>query len=330
MSDRTMAAQVFETTSLPVQICLAGLVVAAAVLLRLAFPEKTAGHDYASQKYWDGRYRHVPEDKHEWWEGSRRRRCCRRRRTLRLCRSLPPATPTRRYVDVDDALLRRIVAAISAPGKPKVLDIGCGNSTLVQRLSTARWDVTGIDYSPAVINRMQSIHPDYAHKYVVGDCSSMRFKTASFDAAIDKGTIDGILQHADKDPRAKRNARRVRIPMSLCAGRAAPRSAPARPTHLAPSIGFARGGSCPEAVGDACEHLDQLAGKDQGRALRGGERIRGLGRGRGGDVGPAEPEQRHADRCVHAQAQKAQSQQLATAKLVTKRAPGAQHRSLMI
>jgi len=114
-----------------------------------------------------------------------------------------------RYVDVDDALLQRITAAIRAPGKPKVLDIGCGNSTLVQRLSTARWDVTGIDYSPAVISRMQSIYPDHAHKYLVGDCSSMRFKTASFHAAIDKGTIDGMLQHADKDPRARRHARRV-------------------------------------------------------------------------------------------------------------------------
>ena len=144
-----------------------------------------------------------------------------------------------RYVDVDDALLQRITAAIRAPGKPKVLDIGCGNSTLVQRLSTARWDVTGIDYSPAVISRMQSIYPDHAHKYLVGDCSSMRFKTASFHAAIDKGTIDGMLQHADKDPRARRHARRVRIPVNLigphrlrsAACTASHTHHPLRPTH---------------------------------------------------------------------------------------------------
>ena len=58
-------AQGFEAWSLSAQVFLAAIVVALAVLLRLAFPE-TAGHDYASQKYWDGRYRTVPEDKHEW------------------------------------------------------------------------------------------------------------------------------------------------------------------------------------------------------------------------------------------------------------------------
>lgn len=54
--------------------------------------------------------------------------------------------------------------------------------------------ITNIDFSPTVIDRMSSQHADKpSMKWQVMDIKYMTFEDNSFDKAIDKGTLDALL-----------------------------------------------------------------------------------------------------------------------------------------
>lgn len=58
--------------------------------------------------------------------------------------------------------------------------------------------IVNVDWAPACIKRMQQRSSHAANQYIVADCRSMpQLASGSFDAAIDKGTLDGTLCAAD-------------------------------------------------------------------------------------------------------------------------------------
>jgi len=88
----------------------------------------------------------------------------------------------------------------------RILMVGCGNSRMSEHMVQDGYGVKSIiniDISPVVIDRMQKKHPEMDWR--VGDVTQLpELETHSFDAAIDKGTLDAILcgegsaENADK------------------------------------------------------------------------------------------------------------------------------------
>lgn len=78
----------------------------------------------------------------------------------------------------------------------RILAIGCGNSPFSEGMVEDGYeDVVNIDISSVVIEAMQKKYSDHPQlKYITMDVRDMSaFETDSFDAVIDKGTLDSIL-----------------------------------------------------------------------------------------------------------------------------------------
>ncbi|XP_020575796.1 methyltransferase-like protein 13 isoform X3 [Phalaenopsis equestris] len=77
-----------------------------------------------------------------------------------------------------------------------ILLVGCGNSTLGEDLvSDGYLDVVNIDISSVVVEAMQKKFEGKAElKYIKMDVRDMSvFESGSFDAVIDKGTLDSLM-----------------------------------------------------------------------------------------------------------------------------------------
>ncbi|KAL0907290.1 hypothetical protein M5K25_021690 [Dendrobium thyrsiflorum] len=77
-----------------------------------------------------------------------------------------------------------------------LLVVGCGNSSLGEELvSDGYLDVVNIDISSVVVEAMQKKHEDKPElKYIKMDVRDMSaFESSSFDAIIDKGTLDSLM-----------------------------------------------------------------------------------------------------------------------------------------
>ncbi|KAJ4721919.1 methyltransferase-like protein 13 [Melia azedarach] len=80
--------------------------------------------------------------------------------------------------------------------KQRILIVGCGNSAFSEGMVEDGYeDVVSIDISSVVIEAMQNKYANRAQlKYIKMDVRQMDdFQTGSFDAVIDKGTLDSIL-----------------------------------------------------------------------------------------------------------------------------------------
>ncbi|KAJ6899706.1 hypothetical protein NC652_025991 [Populus alba x Populus x berolinensis] len=85
---------------------------------------------------------------------------------------------------------------------PRILVVGCGNSAFSEEMvSDGYEDVVNIDISTVVIEAMKkkySNHPQL--KYIGMDVRDMsEFQSGSFNAVIDKGTLDSILVSTKQD-----------------------------------------------------------------------------------------------------------------------------------
>ncbi|KAJ6357190.1 hypothetical protein OIU78_005127 [Salix suchowensis] len=79
---------------------------------------------------------------------------------------------------------------------PRILVVGCGNSAFSEGMvSDGYEDVVNIDISSVVIEAMKKKHSNHPQlKYIGMDVRDMsEFQSGSFDAVIDKGTLDSIL-----------------------------------------------------------------------------------------------------------------------------------------
>ncbi|KAL5700404.1 hypothetical protein ACHQM5_025848 [Ranunculus cassubicifolius] len=75
----------------------------------------------------------------------------------------------------------------------RILVVGCGNAALSEEMVKDGYtNVINIDISSVVIHAMQNKYPQ--HTYIKMDVRDMKeFQSASFDAVIDKGTLDSLL-----------------------------------------------------------------------------------------------------------------------------------------
>ncbi|XP_074568136.1 uncharacterized protein LOC141824706 [Curcuma longa] len=78
----------------------------------------------------------------------------------------------------------------------RLLLVGCGNSALGESMVDDGYqDVVNIDISSVVIEAMQEKYSDkFGLKYIKMDVREMSsFESSSFDAVIDKGTLDSLM-----------------------------------------------------------------------------------------------------------------------------------------
>ncbi|MCL7024956.1 hypothetical protein MKW94_000016 [Papaver nudicaule] len=82
------------------------------------------------------------------------------------------------------------------PLQNRVLVIGCGNAAISEDMAKDGFeDIVNIDISSVVIEAMQTKYQDIpALKYIQMDVRDMSgFESGSFDAVLDKGTLDSIM-----------------------------------------------------------------------------------------------------------------------------------------
>ncbi|KAF7874212.1 hypothetical protein EAF04_002884 [Stromatinia cepivora] len=97
---------------------------------------------------------------------------------------------------------------LPSPGKnreegkePRVLHLGCGNSTLTYDLHTAGYrNQTSIDFSEVVIQRMSKKYSHLNTTWTVMDVRNMKLEDGEIDVAIDKGTLDAMIHGSMWDP----------------------------------------------------------------------------------------------------------------------------------
>ncbi|KAF7308262.1 Methyltransf-25 domain-containing protein [Mycena chlorophos] len=78
----------------------------------------------------------------------------------------------------------------------KVLMLGCGNSTLSQDMYDDGYkNIVNVDYSRVVIEQMRTRHAETRPEmeWLEMDVRNLDFADASFDVAIDKGTMDAMM-----------------------------------------------------------------------------------------------------------------------------------------
>ena len=81
-----------------------------------------------------------------------------------------------------------------------ILVLGCGNSSLSLDLFTGGYvDITSIDISDILIDKLTEKHRDKPLKWVHMDMLDLKFLPSTFDVAIDKATMD-VLQTDNEDP----------------------------------------------------------------------------------------------------------------------------------
>jgi ubiquinone/menaquinone biosynthesis C-methylase UbiE len=85
-------------------------------------------------------------------------------------------------------------AAAAGPGV-RLLDVGCGPGIVCKAAAARGAEVTGVDFSPAMLAVARQAHPAIA--FVEGDMQNLPFADASFDAAVSNFGI-----HHAPDPAA--------------------------------------------------------------------------------------------------------------------------------
>lgn len=82
----------------------------------------------------------------------------------------------------------------------RLLDLGCGTSALADALAQRGHEVTAVDYCRSAVAACrarqrsgpasQVTHLPPQAVYAVADATALPFRDASFDAVLDKGTLD--------------------------------------------------------------------------------------------------------------------------------------------
>ncbi|OAV89137.1 hypothetical protein, variant [Puccinia triticina 1-1 BBBD Race 1] len=74
--------------------------------------------------------------------------------------------------------------------------LGCGNSSLSKDMYDSGFQkIVNVDYSQILIDRMRSQHDENCPEmsWIQADVRHLPFADSSFDAAIDKGTMDALM-----------------------------------------------------------------------------------------------------------------------------------------
>lgn len=87
---------------------------------------------------------------------------------------------------VDAAWRRRAVRELGVANDAEILDLCCGTGALTRDCAAAapRGRVTGIDFSPKMLDRAQALGAPPNVRYLEGDVLELPFADATFDAAV--------------------------------------------------------------------------------------------------------------------------------------------------
>ena len=144
-------------------------------LIYLLFRKKKI--DYSSKNYWEKRYRNF-EERMEWYTGFNQLN-----QDFLLLKIFEDKYQKNRY-------------------KKKLLELGCGDSTLCDDLYNNDYkNITAIDFSTVVINKMKRIYKTKKIKFEVCDFNNlkMNYGKNSFDIIYEKAGFDSMLSKWEND-----------------------------------------------------------------------------------------------------------------------------------
>lgn len=120
------------------------------------------------------------------------------------------ASVARSYAEVfakaADMVVPHLVEAAGVGPGTTALDLCCGHGNVTAGLVKAGAQVTGVDFSPAMLEMARSAVP--SAQFVEGDAMALEFEDASFDAV----TIGFGIPHVPDPPKVVAEARRVLRP----------------------------------------------------------------------------------------------------------------------
>jgi SAM-dependent methyltransferase len=107
------------------------------------------------------------------------------------------------FATAADMVVPRLVDAVEAGIGTKALDLCCGHGNVTAGLVGVGAQVTGLDFSPAMLDMARAAVPEA--RFVEGDAMALDFTDASFDAV----TIGFGMPHVPDPPKVVAEARRV-------------------------------------------------------------------------------------------------------------------------
>jgi SAM-dependent methyltransferase len=110
------------------------------------------------------------------------------------------------FAKAADMVVPTLVEAVRASAGIQALDLCCGHGNVAAGLVTAGARVTGLDFSPAMLDLARAAVPKA--RFVEGDAMALPFADASFDAV----TIGFGMPHVPDPPHVLTEARRVLRP----------------------------------------------------------------------------------------------------------------------
>jgi ubiquinone/menaquinone biosynthesis C-methylase UbiE len=119
-----------------------------------------------------------------------------RARILEQFSRLAPQYAALRSEMHEDAI-RRVLAATQVTQKDQVLDVACGTGQLALAFAAVANHVTGIDATPAMIERAQTLQADEKVdnvRWVVGDAYHLPFKTGEFSIVTCRYAFHHMLE----------------------------------------------------------------------------------------------------------------------------------------
>lgn len=78
--------------------------------------------------------------------------------------------------------------------KLKIVEAGCGQGQWVIHLERQGYNITGLDFSEPVIEKLRAEYPE--NEWVVGDVTNLEYGEGSFDAMLSWG----VVEHFEKGP----------------------------------------------------------------------------------------------------------------------------------
>lgn len=112
----------------------------------------------------------------------------------------------RAFAQAADMVVPHLVEAVGAGPEVKVLDLCCGHGNVTSGLVKHGARVTGLDFSPAMLEMARASVSDA--DFVEGDAMNLNFDDAAFDAV----TIGFGMPHVPHPPKVVAEARRVLRP----------------------------------------------------------------------------------------------------------------------
>ncbi|MDA4844948.1 class I SAM-dependent methyltransferase [Hoeflea poritis] len=112
----------------------------------------------------------------------------------------------RAFAQAADMVVPYLVAAVGVNSDARALDLCCGHGNVTAGLVGAGANVTGLDFSPAMLEMAREAVPDA--RFIEGDAMNLGFDAGTFDAV----TIGFGMPHVPDPVRVVEEARRVLRP----------------------------------------------------------------------------------------------------------------------